>query len=120
MGNMFSEAENLKFNKDITNSFDDFIKRNCIQGDNQYTPYITFESAYYYFIKINYSDFHKMLRTLSSLHAKRIIIQMCIDRGFEMAPGITDGLMDTRHIVGFSVVQFREENTKVSNSKKEK
>jgi hypothetical protein len=108
MGNMFSEAEYFKFNEDINNSFDDFIKRNCIQGDNQYAQYVTLESAYYYFIKINYPDFHKMLLTSSSLYAKRMIIKMCTNRGFEMSPGIIDGLLDTRHVVGVSVVQFKE------------
>lgn len=101
----FLGLTNDKLNDKLNDKFDLFIKANCICDENKFVPINTLFTGFLFFIKNKYAIYYDNYRY--SIR-KQCIIDMCIDRGFELSSGYVDDFLDTRHIIGLSVAQFKE------------
>ena len=79
--------------------FDEFIKKNCIIGENEYAPLTTVEAAFLCFLNENYKSDYDIFNIFDIEY----IAIMCKHRGFIMYGRASP---DTRHLKGLSVVRF--------------
>jgi hypothetical protein len=85
--------------KQLNFLFDEFIKKNCVIGENEYAPLTTVESAFLCFLNENYKDDYSRINIFDIEY----IAIMCKHRGFIMYGRASP---DTRHLKGLSVVRF--------------
>ena len=81
------------------------MEANCARGNDQYVQLQALESAFAFFLKT------KGWRSSSHIAvAHEWVSPMCDARGFQKSPGyVLDARkIDTRHVVGVSVVRFQE------------
>ena len=91
---------------EVYDAFDEFLEANCVRGSDKHVHIQELESAYAFFLTAKGGWSHR--RTMYLAH--EFVLAMSIERGFQASPGYANEStkLDTRRIVGVSVVRFQK------------
>ena len=91
--------------RDPYTAFDEFLEANCVTGNDKHVHLQELEAAFAFFLRAR-----GWQSTLPGIVAHEFVLPMCLSRGFQTSPGFRHESLkiDTRHIVGVSVVRFQK------------